>query len=290
MIWQQLRIRTSESEVQALEALCNEHGAVAITFEDAGDTPVLEPAPGEMPLWSALTLTALFDATTDLDPLNDALAEHGVGAAAIHREAVPDRNWENEWLRDFKARNVGRHLRIIASHQDEPDDERHRVVLDPGLAFGTGSHPTTLLVLEWLQSLPLTGRNVLDMGCGSGILAIAALKLGARAAVGVDIDPQAIDATRRNAGVNGVAGRLTAQLPDALAPGEYDIVVANILANTLIAMAPELAARTRSGGALAMTGILPGQAADLVARYADAFDMAPPRHHQGWVLLAGVRR
>ncbi|MEL7536175.1 MAG: 50S ribosomal protein L11 methyltransferase [Pseudomonadota bacterium] len=290
MVWQQIRIRTDDTNVDAIEAHCIDLGAVAITLEDAGDAPLLEPAPGETPLWQELTLTAMFDADANTDALCSTLEGHGVERAAMACETVAERDWQNEWLRDFAARNVGPRLRIVGSHQHEPDDDRIRIVLDPGLAFGTGGHTTTELALEWLQQESVAGCHVLDMGCGSGILAIAALKLGAASACGVDIDPQAVDASVRNAEINGVAARLRTHLGAAAPEQPYDVVVANILANTLDEMAPALATRTRPQGRIALTGVLPAQADALAARYDEWFDMAPIEQRAGWVLLSGRRR
>ena len=290
MAWQQIRIRTNDENADALETLCVELGAVAVTFEDAGDQPVLEPRPGEMPLWQDVTLTALFDQELDGDLLSHALQASGVSANAISLARIAERDWQNEWLRDFEARDIGSRLRIIGSHQNESDDDRLRIVLDPGLAFGSGSHATTALALEWLQTLSLAGRRVLDVGCGSGILAIGALRLGAASACGLDIDPQALVASERNATINGVAERLTVYLKDDAPSAVYDIVVANILANTLAEMAPELAARTRPGGQIALTGVLPEQVESLTACYSASFELAAPLERDGWVLLHGVRR
>ncbi len=290
MRWHQLRITAASAAADAIEDTCLELGAVAITLTDAGDEPVLEPRPGETPLWPDLVVTALFDENEDPEHLRLALVASGVPNGAIKAERVNDRDWQTEWLRDFKARNIGPRLRIVASHQDEPADERLRIVLDPGLAFGTGAHTTTALCLEWLQQDPLSGLDVLDMGCGSGILAIAALKLGAAAADGVDIDAQALAASEQNAAINGVAERFYTYAAGTLPDKRYDVVVANILANTLDTMAPELADRMRPGGRIALTGILTAQADPLLARYQESFAMQPAVHTAGWVLLTGVRR
>ncbi|MEM8983762.1 MAG: 50S ribosomal protein L11 methyltransferase [Pseudomonadota bacterium] len=290
MAWQQIHIRTDDNGVSPLEDRCLALGAVAITLADGGDSPVLEPAPGETPLWNDITLTALFDADVNGDLIVAALAEHGVQRNDVRIEPLPERNWVDEWLRDFAARNVGPRLRIVASHQAEAPDERIRVILDPGLAFGTGTHTTTALALEWLQQIPLDGARVLDMGCGSGILAIAALLLGAQHAHGVDIDQQALTATDRNARINAVAERLQVFAPEQLLAGSYDVVVANILANTLIDMANDLTARTSSGGRLALTGILEAQADNVEQAFAAAFELAPTVRRSGWALVTGVRR
>ncbi|MEM1263178.1 MAG: 50S ribosomal protein L11 methyltransferase [Pseudomonadota bacterium] len=290
MAWQQIHIRTDDTGASPLEEHCLALGAVAITLADRGDEPVLEPAPGETPLWNQITLTALFDAAADSDLIVAALADNGVRPDDVRVERLAERNWVDEWLRDFEARDIGPRLRIVASHQVEPPDERVRVVLDPGLAFGTGTHTTTALVLEWLQQVAVDTRTVLDMGCGSGILAIAALKLGASRADGVDIDAQALTATHRNAAINAVAERLRVFAPAELPSGRYEVVVANILANTLMDMADELTARTAPGGALALTGILDAQATNVEQAYAGAFNLAPTVRRDGWALVSGVRR
>ena len=273
---------------QALEEL----GAGAITYTDAGDSPVLEPAPGETPLWSATRVTALFDQSLDEAALTGALRS-ALGLEELPSwqvEPLADRVWEREWLRDFRAMRFGRRLWVCptGSAVEQPD----AVVLDmdPGLAFGTGTHATTALCLEWLDAARLERRSVLDYGCGSGILAIAALLLGAGHATGTDIDAQALTATRANAARNEVAGRITVCEPGELGHGRFDVVLANILAGPLAELAPRLAAMTRGGGDIVLSGILASQADEIRAAYAPWFDIAPAIAREDWIMISGRRR
>jgi len=262
-------------------------GATSITLEDAGDDPVLEPPPGETPLWPRVRIKALFDAATDRDALRasfpDATFEH-----------IEDRAWEREWLKDFRPMRFGQRLWICPGGQrpqfDAAGPAQCLIELDPGLAFGTGTHPTTALCLEWLDGAPLQDSFVVDYGCGSGVLAIAALKLGAAAALAVDIDPQALLATQDNAARNGVVERLTVAAPDQAHSSPADIVLANILAEPLLELAPALAARVRAGGSIVLSGILQRQAQPVASRYAAWFDMHPAITRDDWALLYGVRR
>jgi ribosomal protein L11 methyltransferase len=262
-------------------------GAASITLEDAGDDPVLEPPPGETPLWPRVRIKALFDAATDRDAL------HASFPAATF-EHLEDRAWEREWLKDFRPMRFGQRLWICPGGQrpqlDATGAEPCLIELDPGLAFGTGTHPTTALCLEWLDAAQLQDRFVVDYGCGSGVLAIAALKLGAAGALAVDIDPQALLATRENAARNGVAQRLTVAAPDQARSSPADILLANILAEPLQELAPAFAARVRAGGQIVLSGILQGQAAPVASRYGAWFDMRPATIRDDWALLYGVRR
>lgn len=262
-------------------------GAASITLEDAGDDPVLEPPPGATPLWPRVRIKALFDAGTDPDALRASFP-------AASFEHIADRAWEREWLKDFRPMRFGQRLWICPGGQrpqlDESVPEPCLIELDPGLAFGTGTHPTTALCLEWLDGAPLRGRFVVDYGCGSGVLAIAALKLGARAALAIDIDPQALIATRDNAARNDVAERLTVGGPGAAQSAPADVLLANILAEPLLELAPALAERVAAGGTVVLSGILQSQAAPVASRYAAWFDMRPATVRDDWALLYGVRR
>jgi ribosomal protein L11 methyltransferase len=277
-------------------------GASSITLEDEGDDPVLEPLPGTTPLWPRVRIKAIFDGTADPEEvmqilnaeLGEALAQP-LGAARF--ETLADRVWEREWLKDFRPMRFGRRLWICPGGQ-QPAPEQLRDVdapvlieLDPGLAFGTGTHPTTALCLEWLDAADLAGKRVIDYGCGSGILAIAAARLGATEVLAVDIDPQALLATRDNAERNAVAQlidvRLAAQ-DDSHTPA--DILLANILAGPLEELAPVFAGRVRAGGRLVLSGILREQAEAVATRYAPWFDIAPVVAQNDWARLDGVRR
>lgn len=295
MPWQQLVIDLGSLEPAIVEALLLEHGACSVTLTDAGDKPVLEPAPGETPLWADTRMTGLFTTDTNLDLVLDALAARVAPAAAPeHRiEQLEDRDWEREWLKDFAPMRFGERLWVCPNGMPADDSDAAVVELDPGLAFGTGTHPTTALCLEWLDSLSIEGKSVLDFGCGSGILAIAALKLGAREARGYDIDPQALAASQENANQNGVGEslELTIRLEDLREPA--DVVLANILAGPLIELATEILDLTITGGKLALSGILGDQVADVTAAYAAGvrFDAPEFREQDGqtWARLTGIR-
>jgi ribosomal protein L11 methyltransferase len=262
-------------------------GAASITLEDAADDPVLEPPPGTTPLWPRVRIKALFDSAADAGALralfSDATFEH-----------IADRAWEREWLKDFHPMRFGRRLWICPGGQrpqlDDTAEAQCLIELDPGLAFGTGTHPTTALCLEWLDSTSLHGKSIVDYGCGSGVLAIAALKLGAAAALAIDIDPQALLATRENAARNQVAARLTVVLPEAAGGGQAEILLANILAEPLMELAPSFAERVAPRGSIVLSGILRDQAPPVASRYAAWFDMGPAIMRDDWVLLYGVRR
>jgi ribosomal protein L11 methyltransferase len=281
-----------------------ELGALSVTLLDAADDPVLEPAPGAMPLWPTVVVRALFAAGTRPEALLQALQarpalDTALVSAGSRIEQIADRAWEREWLKDFRPMRFGRRLWVCPGGQQPgdapPDDlEWTRVELDPGLAFGTGTHPTTALCLEWLDGGAgrwLDGARVLDYGCGSGILAIAALRLGADHATAVDIDPQALIATRDNATRNGVLERLHVGTIESLVEGDpVDVLVANILAGPLVELAPRLAQLTRGGGRLALSGLLLAQANAVTAAYLPWFDIALTGSSDGWGILTGRRR
>lgn len=279
----------------SVEEVFARHGACSIAYTDAGDNPVLEPAPGEAPLWSDTRISGLFSPDVDLLALQDDLRRSlNLEALPRHKiEELANRAWEREWLRDFGPMHFGKRLWVCPG--DAAVDDRDAVVihLDPGLAFGTGTHPTTALCLEWLDGLELDDASVLDFGCGSGILAIAALKLGCKTATACDIDPQAIRATRINAERNGVAERLTATIEPGGQCAGYDIVIANILAGPLVDLAEEVSAKVKNGCLLALSGILSNQVDEVQAAYSRwiEFDAPAVREQDGqtWVRLTGRR-
>ena len=295
MQWQQLSIDLSALDPDAVEVLFERHGAYSVTLTDAGDRPVLEPAPGETPLWPDVRITGLFAADADLGALLDDLADNlGVTDLPPHTiEALEDRHWEREWLRDFGPMSFGERLWVLPGESVAPEGAV-AVRLDPGLAFGTGTHPTTALCLEWLDGLDLDGKTVLDYGSGSGLLAIAALKLGARSAVAMDIDPQAVTASHSNSIANGVDDRLVVVGSDEAIEGDFDVVVANILAGPLVELAESITLRLRSGGELALSGILSNQVDEIVSAYEPWIDGATPAYResggQRWARVTGQRR
>ena len=298
MPWLELSVRCTARQQPRVEAALQDLGAVAVTLLDAeADTPneraVLEPGVGETPLWDALAVQGLFEAGADRRGLVAALDTlvPDLHADALAFREVADQDWERAWLDQYQPMHFGRRLWIYPWNMEPPADPDAVVVrLDPGLAFGTGTHPTTALCLEWLEAQELAGATVLDMGCGSGVLAIAALKLGAARAVGVDNDPQALLASRDNAERNDVAGRLALHAPEQAPAVEYPVVVANILANALDALAPQLAARTASGGRIALSGILAGQQDALLLRYGEWFTDLAVAQREDWLRITGIRR
>ena len=301
----ELTVRCREAEQPRYEHALEDVGALAVTMLDAdADTPdehaILEPGVGETPLWDAVALSALFP--HDADALLLLAALEAFDPALDWSQAgfrnVEDQDWERAWMDQYQPLRFGARTWIVPWNHDLPDAARAGnaavVRLDPGLAFGSGTHPTTSLCLQWLDALAasgeLQGKPLLDFGCGSGILALAALKLGAARADGVDNDPQALLATRDNAERNGVGGALAAFGPEAAPAGPYPVVVANILASALDALAEVLAERTPPGGRLALSGILDGQQDALLQRYAAWFDALAVAHEGDWVRIDGIRR
>ena len=282
---------------EAAAILC---GASAVTFVDARDDPlsaVLEPAPGEMRLWRATRVLCLFAPVQDLADLRRALAAAlGIDAAAIEATQIAERVWEREWLKSFHAMRFGERLWVCPHHERVEDPGAVVVALDPGLAFGTGTHASTALCLEWLDrhlkepSVTAAYAPVIDYGCGSGILALAAVRLGAREAHGFDIDPQALIATRANAEANGIAARVHVHASAATLPAGAGLLLANILAAPLCALAGRFAALLRPGGALVLAGLMAHEVEQVTEAYATCFDVARFGEREGWVALAGRRR
>ena len=291
MPWIQTHLTVDQSQTPLIELLLENLGALSITLGDAGDEPMLEPAPGETPLWSSTRVTGLFSGDTDPDGLRSAFNQALERDISRHLvvELLADEDWERSWLQRFQPMRFGKRLWICPTgHQVE---QRDAVVvdLDPGLAFGTGTHATTDLCLQWLDGTDLQGKTVIDFGCGSGVLAIAALKLGARWAIGIDHDPQAITASRDNATRNGVADRLQLYLPDQAPRCSADVVIANILANVLVELRAPITQRVAAQGQLVLSGILAEQADAVTQAYAGALDFAPARQKDNWVLLNATR-
>jgi ribosomal protein L11 methyltransferase len=291
MTWLQLSIEASKPEAEQVAASLEAAGALSVTLADAADEPQLEPGPGETPLWSQIRVSALFDADPESEVLVGRLSRElgdELGADPLV-ERIADQVWERVWLDTFTPTRFGRRLWVCPHGQTPDDPEAILVALDPGLAFGTGHHPTTALCLEWLDGTALAGKSVLDYGCGSGILAIAALRLGAAQAIAVDHDPQALEATRDNAQANKVAGRLAICRPDDLPDVTVDCVIANILAGPLIALAPRLVDALRPGGALALSGVLTDQVEAVSLAYSTRIALAPPQAREDWALISGLR-
>lgn len=290
MTWLQVKVDTAPDRAGAVEEALTEAGALSVTLEDAGDMPLLEPAPGEMPLWHATRVIALFSDTVDRDIVTDSLALTADGGELTPVfETLPDREWSRVWMDDWEPLRFGRRLWVAPLEAELSEPGAVVLRLDPGLAFGTGTHATTALCLEWLDAMELSGATVLDYGCGSGILAIAALKLGAARAHGVDIDPQALEATASNADTNGVADRITTSQPDDPMGGPYDIVVANILAGPLMQSADAIAGVQEAGGRIALAGVLAEQAEDVIAAYERWYHLEVGGEHEEWVRIEGTR-
>ncbi len=291
MAWLQLTFPSDRESASTLEDALLDAGAVSVTLQDNADEPVFEPGVGETPLWSATKVVALFTEDAAIEIVLAALIAQFDGLTWT-LERVEEQAWERAWMADFQPMRFGRRLWVCPSWCEAPDPHGVVLALDPGLAFGTGTHPTTALCLEWLDGIDLKGKTVLDYGCGSGILAIAALLLGAEKAIGVDNDPQALIATRENALRNNIEPqRLLTFTPEQLpADCRVEVTVANILAGPLQSLAPTLAGHTHANGLIALSGILEAQAAAVVQSYRAAFAMQPAVMKEGWVRLSGTKQ
>jgi ribosomal protein L11 methyltransferase len=287
----ELSFDLGDLDAETAEAACFESGASSVTFTDTRDDPVLEPAPGEFRLWPATRIQALYSGDTDsAEAIRMVCAALGIAPERITVKRIANRAWEREWLKDFHAMRFGRRLWVAPHHEHIAQQDAVIVRLDPGLAFGTGTHPTTAMCLEWLEHYVTPGVRVIDYGCGSGILALAAVKLGASHAYCFDIDPQALIATRDNAAANGITERVTVcERPEQL-PAGVDILVANILSGPLCALAPSFAALVRSDGALVLAGLMSFQTPEVAQAHDAWFDMRPFARRDDWIGLSGRRR
>ncbi|WPC74340.1 50S ribosomal protein L11 methyltransferase [Vibrio porteresiae] len=294
MPWIQIKLNATNENAEAIgDMLMDETGALSITFLDAKDTPVFEPLPGETRLWGDTDVLALYDAEIDTAAVLAQIQASPLLAKdfAYKVEQIEDKDWEREWMDNFHPMKFGERLWICPSWREIPDPTAVNVMLDPGLAFGTGTHPTTALCLQWLDSLDLAGKTVIDFGCGSGILAIAAIKLGAAKVVGIDIDPQALQASRDNAARNGVADQIEVYLPQNQPEGLVaDVVVANILAGPLRELSPVIKSLMKPQGQLAMSGVLDVQAEGVADFYRDELDIDPIVEMQEWCRITGRKR
>ena len=294
MTWLQLRLDTQPDRVDELEDLMLATGAVAVTMEDNADQPVLEPGVGETPLWGQTRLTGLYPADTEMTHVLAAFPEETLLQANHRVEILEDKDWEREWMQHYQPMPFGRRLWVCPSWLQPPEPDAVNLLLDPGLAFGTGTHPTTALCLAELDGMALENRCVVDYGCGSGILAVAALKLGARCALGVDNDPQALVASRDNANRNSIpSGDLEVALPggfdSAAWCGRADVVIANILAGPLVELSGTLLNFLKPGGTLLLSGLLQNQASTLCSSYADRIELRVASERDGWICLRGNR-
>ncbi|AAU92846.1 MULTISPECIES: 50S ribosomal protein L11 methyltransferase [Methylococcus] len=292
-MWQQLMVTVDEDLAEDVSDALMDAGALSVSFLDAGDQPLFEPPPGTTPVWAQTRVVGLFEEGGDLAAIRSALGGR-FGDERLRdwsEEALADQVWERTWLEHFRPMRFGSRLWVCPTGFTVEDTDAVVMSLDPGLAFGTGTHPTTALCLEWLDAADLQGASVLDYGCGSGILGIAAALLGAAGVHAVDIDPQALAATVENARKNRVGDRIEVASPGGLADFDSDIALANILANPLMELADALRSRVRPGGRIVLSGILAEQADAVASVYArKGFEMEPAVFREGWVRLAGVRR
>ena len=293
--WQELHFTARKDQVQALEEWLFERGALSVTLEDDADQPLLEPGPGETPLWDVVRVTALYVGDQDITPILGEIPPNLITSASRAPVPVADREWARVWENEFHPLKMGERLWICPSWTPPPDPDAINILLDPGLAFGTGTHPTTAMCLRSMDADLGSGARVVDYGCGSGILGIAAVRLGATAALGVDNDPQAITASLNNAARNHVPREaFSVVLPeDELVSswrGGATWVVANILAGPLVVLVPVLTSLMTSGGRLLLAGLLADQAEEVIKAYAPTIDLVIADQQEGWVLLSGNKR
>lgn len=293
--WQELHFTARKDQVQVLEEWLFERGALSVTLEDDADQPLLEPGPGETPLWDVVRVTALYVGDQDITPILGEIPPNLITSASRAPVPVADREWARVWENEFHPLQMGERLWICPSWTPPPDPDAINILLDPGLAFGTGTHPTTAMCLRSMDADLGSGARVVDYGCGSGILGIAAVRLGATAALGVDNDPQAITASLNNAARNHVPREaFSVVLPeDELVSswrGAATWVVANILAGPLVVLAPVLTSLMTPGGRLLLAGLLADQAEEVIKAYAPTVDLVIADQQEGWVLLSGNKR
>ncbi len=294
MPWIQLILPIEQAQHSQAEQALLDAGALSVTFKDAEDKPVLEPLPGETPLWDKLILTGLFEADTNTAQLQSEIRQQLGKDIPLRIEALEDKDWVRAWMDDYKPMQFGKNLWVCPKHLPPPNPDAINLMLDPGLAFGTGTHPTTALCLQWLDAHPPKNKTVLDFGCGSGVLAIAALMLGADDCDATDIDPQALTASVDNALANHVNDKLRVMLAKDMAAqqrhNQYDVVLANILAGPLRELAPTLASHTRSGGDIVLSGILESQANDIKQAYSPWFNCLSISIQDEWVRIHGIKK
>jgi ribosomal protein L11 methyltransferase len=289
-MWTVIQLNVAQDALAQVEALLQLAGAAAVSLADAGDTALFEPAPGDIPMWQQVRVEALFEQPIQAQRLGTTLSRALGTPIAVREQPLADEDWQNAWRAHWQPLRFGERLTVVPADDplSHPDDVVVR--LSPGLAFGTGQHPTTALCLEWLAAADLRGRSVCDYGTGSGLLAIAAARLGAEHVYALDIDAQALGACDRNARANGVREQLTIGEPAALADKTVDILVANILSETLKNLAAPLASRVKQPGKLILSGILVAQAAGVTEAYEPWFSFLAPVERDGWVRLAARTR
>ncbi|MBY6064324.1 50S ribosomal protein L11 methyltransferase [Pseudidiomarina sediminum] len=292
MPWIQLTVSAPEQHAPLVGDMLMGNGAMAVTYRDAHDNPIFEPPLGEVLYWKESLVTGLFPAETDMQRVltNIRKSRYFEHDFQYKTDQLEDKDWEREWMDNFHPIRFGERLWVCPTWRDIPDPDAVNILLDPGMAFGTGTHPTTALCLQWLDGQDLTGKTVVDFGCGSGILAIAALLLGAERAIGIDIDQQALLASRENAERNGVADKLEVYLPSQQPTLAADLVLANVLAGPLQELADVIQGYVGSKGELVMSGILERQIDAVESAYCEHFSFSPAKLHDEWVMLHATRK
>jgi ribosomal protein L11 methyltransferase len=287
MPWQQLSVETSPVLAPLIETILQELGSLSVTMTDGADQPIYEPPLETTPLWQQVVVTGLFEEQHDLSQAEQYFDQriNEPKTWRLKLERLEDQVWERVWLDDFKPIKFSEHFWVCSTEHEAPDPAAIILRLDPGLAFGTGTHPTTALCLEWLANHPLNESQVIDFGCGSGILAIAALLLGAKHAIGIDIDPQALTATMNNAEQNQVCDKIQVYDAQQYPRQPQSVVIANILAEPLITLSTEISALVEPGGQLLLSGILNEQVEQVMQAYLDNFIFAPAAIKDGWACL-----
>ena len=290
MAWIQLTLATDKANNEQAEEVLLDAGALSVTFKDAEDKPVLEPAPGETPLWDKLIITGLFAAETDIDVLKQHINKNLGTEINLRIEPLEEKDWVRAWMDNYKPMQFGNRLWVCPKHLQPPQPDAVNLMLDPGLAFGTGTHPTTSLCLQWLNDASLKNKSVLDYGCGSGVLAIAALLLDAQHCDAVDIDPQALEASIENARANNVIDKISVMMPEQLEQQQYDVVIANILSGPLTMLAERLSDKIKTGGHIVLSGILESQSADIQNAYQNWFILDPVVSDHEWIRITGTKK
>ncbi|BBF78502.1 50S ribosomal protein L11 methyltransferase [Acinetobacter ursingii] len=298
MKWLQIHITVDQAQVDFTETLLMSLGAVSVTLDDAEDQVLLEPLPGETPLWNKVIVTGIYQ-EDDQDPIDveklEAFLKEQLPDAPIRHEQLEDQVWERAWMDYYEPIQIAKKFWIVPEWLEAPDSNAVNIKLDPGLAFGTGNHASTFLCLQWLGQTDLKDKIVIDYGCGSGILGVAALLLGAKKVYATDIDPQAVLATKQNAELNHVLDRLFVGLPEEFnaefKSQKADVLVANILAAPLMALAPEFATLLKSEGEFALAGVIEEQVADVTGVYSEFFDIVHiEKREENWCRISGKRQ
>jgi len=296
--WLQIHITVDQAQVDSTETLLMSLGAVSVTLDDAEDQVLLEPLPGETPLWNKVIVTGIYQ-EDDQDPIDveklEAFLKEQLPDAPIRHEQLEDQVWERAWMDYYEPIQIAKKFWIVPEWLEAPDSNAVNIKLDPGLAFGTGNHASTFLCLQWLGQTDLKDKIVIDYGCGSGILGVAALLLGAKKVYATDIDPQAVLATKQNAELNHVLDRLFVGLPEEFnaefKSQKADVLVANILAAPLMALAPEFATLLKSEGEFALAGVIEEQVADVTGVYSEFFDIVHiEKREENWCRISGKRQ